>query len=185
MVAINPQDLAILQNPEMQQRIANAGAKAATDYLVGIHGPRPVDDPIAEYVAANGGEAVFGKRTSPGLYGTNGSIEADYVFAHLFVGPGGKVIAEMRDLNIVVKNGFQLGHGMLEYWNKFDLPGVPHPLGLPLSNEKDWTSPDGKKFVVQVFERAVLGYDGSISDPAYRVQGLIIGPEWAKTHLAT
>jgi hypothetical protein len=179
----NPQDLAILQSPEMQQKIANVGAKAAIDYLVGIHGPRPVTDPIAEYVAANGGEAVFGKRISPGLYGTNGSIEADYVFAHLYVGPDGKVIAEMRDLNIVVKNGFQLGHGMLDYWNKFDMPGVPHPLGLPLSNEKDWTSPDGKKFVVQVFERAVLGYDGSIADPAYRVQGLITGPEWAKAHL--
>jgi hypothetical protein len=102
------------------------------------------------------------------------------IFAHLYVGPDGKVIAEMRDLNIVIKNGFQLGHGMLDYWNKFDLPGVPHPLGLPLSNEKDWTSPDGKKFVVQVFERAVLGYDGSIADPTYRVQGLLIGYDWGK-----
>jgi hypothetical protein len=79
-------------------------------------------------------------------------------------------------------NGHVLAHGMLDYWNKVAVPGVQHPLGLPLSEEQDWTSPDGKKLVIQVFERGVLGYDASIADPAYRVQGLLIGASWAKEH---
>jgi hypothetical protein len=152
--------------------LANGGGEVAPDYT-----------PIADYVAAHGGEAVFGKPTSGvhGGVGQPGSVVQEYEFAHLFLNRAtGEVIAQMRDPNIIVKNGFQLGHGMLEYWNKVDLPGVPHPLGLPLSNEKDWTSPEGKKFVVQVFERAVLGYDGSIANPPYRVQGLLIGHDWGK-----
>jgi N-acetylmuramoyl-L-alanine amidase len=91
------QDLVLLQKPEIQQAIANASAKAAIDYLQGIHGPRPVDNPIAAYVAAHGGEAVFGKPMG-GIYGTNGSVEADYTLAHLFVNKAtGKVEAQMKD----------------------------------------------------------------------------------------
>lgn len=81
-------------------------------------------------------------------------------------------------------NGHVLAHGMLDYWNKVAVPGIQHPLGLPLSEEQDYTAPDGTKLIIQVFERGVLGYDSSIADPAYRVQGLIIGPEWVKTHLS-
>jgi hypothetical protein len=85
--------------------------------------------------------------------------------------------------DIVVLNGFMLGHGMLAYWKKFVMEATPHPLGLPISNERDYTAPDGKKYVVQGFERAVLGYDGSVADPNYRVQGLLIGDEWLKEHV--
>jgi hypothetical protein len=60
---------------------------------------------------------------------------------------------------------------------------VPHPLGYPISNEFDYTAPDGKKYVAQAFERAVLGYDGSVTDPKYRVQGLLIGNEWLDRHV--
>jgi hypothetical protein len=150
--------------------------------LLGGSNVTPTYDPCMEYFNAHGGEAVFGKPVG-GQYGTSGSVERMFSLAHMWLNKTtGKVEVEMRDPNIVVKNGFQLGHGMLDYWNKFDLPGVPHPLGLPLSNEKDWTSPDGKKFVIQVFERAVLGYDGSIADPDYRVQGLLIGHDWLQNH---
>jgi N-acetylmuramoyl-L-alanine amidase len=110
----NPQDLTILQNPEMQQKIANASAKAAVDYLQGIHGPRPADDPIAGYVAAHGGEAVFGKRTSPGLYGsTPGAVEADYEWAHLFVNKAtGLVEAQMKDR--ANPQNFSIGPGVMD-----------------------------------------------------------------------
>lgn len=83
----------------------------------------------------------------------------------------------------MLMNGFTVGHGMLSYWNKVNVPGVQHPLGLPISEEQDWISPEGKKIVVQAFERSILGFDASIADPAYRVQGLIVGPEWVKNHL--
>jgi hypothetical protein len=148
--------------------------------LLGGGNVTPTYDPCMEYFNANGGESVFGKPVG-GQYGVNGSVERNFQLCHMWLNKAtGKVEVEMKDLNIVVKNGFQLGHGMLDYWNKFDLPGVPHPLGLPLSNEKDWTSPDGKKFVIQVFERGCLGYDSTVADPAYRVQGLLIGYEWGK-----
>jgi hypothetical protein len=84
---------------------------------------------------------------------------------------------------VIKMNGHNLGHGMLDYWNRVNIPGVQHPLGLPLSEEQDWTSPDGKKLVIQVFEHGILGYDKDIADPAYRTQGLIIGPEWVRNHL--
>lgn len=128
----NPLDLAILQNPAMQKRIAGAAVKAIVSYYG--------DDEMST--------------TQP------------------------------ADQSVIRLNGHQLGHGMLDYWRRFEIPGVQHPLGLPTSEEQDWTGPDGKKMVIQVFERGVLGFDGSITDPAYRVQGLIIGPEWAKQHLA-
>jgi N-acetylmuramoyl-L-alanine amidase len=110
----SPLDLVLLQTPAIQQKIANASAKAAVDYLQGIHGPRPADDPIAGYVAAHGGEAVFGKRTSPGLYGsTPGAVEADYEWAHLFVNKAtGLVEAQMKDR--ANPQNFSIGPGVMD-----------------------------------------------------------------------
>jgi hypothetical protein len=106
----NPQDLAILQSPEMQQRIANASSKAAVEYLSGGGGMAPEYSPIAQYVAEHGGTAVFGKVLS-GVYGTNGSIEQNYEYAHLYVDKAtGKVIAEMKDR--VNPKGFSIGPGV-------------------------------------------------------------------------
>jgi N-acetylmuramoyl-L-alanine amidase len=85
--------------------------------------------------------------------------------------------------SVIKMNGFNLGHGMLDYWKRVNLPGLQHPLGLPLSEEQAWTGQDGKKLIIQVFERGVLGYDATISDPAFRIQGLLIGGEWAQSHL--
>jgi hypothetical protein len=84
------------------------------DYLQGIHGPRPADDPIAGYVAAHGGEAVFGKRTSPGLYGsTPGAVEADYEWAHLFFNKAtGLVEAQMKDR--ANPQNFSIGPGVMD-----------------------------------------------------------------------
>lgn len=88
------------------------------------------------------------------------------------------------DPNIKVVNGFQLGHGMLDYWNKFVMSGVPHPLGLPKSNEMDYIDPvSKKKYVIQAFERAVLGYDAAEPNERYKVQPLLIGAEWLKAHV--
>jgi hypothetical protein len=87
------------------------------------------------------------------------------------------------DPNIVIKNGFQLGHGFLAYWNKFVMPDTPHPLGLPKSNEQDYVDENGKKYVIQVFERAVLGYDAAEANERYRVQPILIGADWLKRHI--
>lgn len=87
------------------------------------------------------------------------------------------------DPDVTVMNGYNLGHGMLAYWKRFVFEGVPHPQGLPKSNEFDWTNDAGKKYVVQVFERSVLGYDETEPDPRYRVQPLLIGSEWLKRHV--
>lgn len=84
--------------------------------------------------------------------------------------------------DVVTMNGFALGHGMLAYWKKLVTQGAAHPLGLPLSNEFDYVDASGKKLVAQVFERSVLGYDGSVMDPNYRVQGMLIGQEWLDKH---
>jgi hypothetical protein len=40
---------------------------------------------------------------------------------------------------------------MLDYWKSVHIPGVQHPLGLPISEEQDWTDPAGKKFVIPGF----------------------------------
>jgi N-acetylmuramoyl-L-alanine amidase len=77
-------------------------------------------------------------------------------------------------------NGHTLGGGIKHYWDSVNIPGVQHPLGLPITEEQDWTDPAGKKFVIQGFERGILGYDGTVTDPAYRVQGLLIGYDWVK-----
>jgi hypothetical protein len=130
----NPLDLAILQSPEMQQKIANAGAKAAVDYLGGIHGPRPVDDPCMDYFNAHGGEPVFGKPLG-GQYGTNGSIERDFQYCHMYYDKVNKeVIAEMKDR--VNPKGLSVG------------PGVYSVLlseGMTALTNEDYYVPDGNK----------------------------------------
>jgi hypothetical protein len=126
----NPQDRTILQNPEMQQKIANASAKAAVDYLQGIHGPRTTPDPCMDYFNANGGESVFGKPIG-GQYGTNGSVERNFTLAHLYVGPDGKVVAEMKDR--VNPQNFKVGSGIY---------GKAQALGLRLITSEQWYSPD-------------------------------------------
>jgi hypothetical protein len=94
-----------------------------------------VFDPIADYVAANGGEAVFGKRTSPGQYGTNGSIEADYEFAHMYLDKAtGKVVAEMKDR--VNPLGKDVGPGV---YSTLQAEGM-----TALTNE-DYYVPEGNK----------------------------------------
>jgi N-acetyl-anhydromuramyl-L-alanine amidase AmpD len=73
-------------------------------------GMAPEYSPIAQYVAEHGGTAVFGKVLG-GVYGTNGSIEQNYEYAHLYVDKAtGKVIAEMKDR--VNPKGFSIGPGV-------------------------------------------------------------------------
>jgi N-acetylmuramoyl-L-alanine amidase len=127
----NPQDLAILQNPEMQQRIANAGAKAATDYLIGIHGPRPINDPCMDYFNSHGGEAVFGKPVG-GQFGTSGSIQREFEFASMYLDQLTKmVVARMKDRTN--PQGFKVGTGIY---------GKCKELGLRLIVGEQWFSPD-------------------------------------------
>jgi hypothetical protein len=160
----NPQDLALLQKPEIQQAIANASAKAAIDYLQGIHGPRQVVDPLMDYYNANGGEAAFGEPIG-GQYGTNGSVERMFTKAHLYIDRAtNKVIVE-QILNL---NGFVVGHGFRDYFEKYG--GIKF-FGLPLSNEQ--TNPR-TNLTEQCFERYVLEYDPS-ADPDWRVRGKDIG----------
>jgi hypothetical protein len=72
---------------------------------------------------------------------------------------------------------------MLEYWQLMQRDDAQHPLGLPLSNEFDYVdAATGQKYVAQVFERAVLGYDETVPDVRYRLQPLLIGAEWLKAH---
>ncbi|OJW05808.1 MAG: hypothetical protein BGO39_05110 [Chloroflexi bacterium 54-19] len=83
----------------------------------------------------------------------------------------------------VQMNGHTLGGGFKTEWDAQNVPGQPHPLGLPISEEMDWTDPTGKTITIQVFERGVLGYDKTVTDPAYRIQGLLIGYEWMAAHI--
>jgi hypothetical protein len=80
-------------------------------------------------------------------------------------------------------NGHTLGGGFKTYWDAVNVPGFQHPLGLPIGEEQKWTTPEGKALTVQPFEGGVLGYDASIADPSMRVQRVLIGYEWAATHL--
>jgi hypothetical protein len=75
-----------------------------------IRGANPVYDPCMDYFNAHGGEAVFGKPLG-GQYGTNGSVERNFEFAHLYLDKAtGKVIAEMKDR--VNPKGFSIGPGV-------------------------------------------------------------------------
>ncbi|MDB5078527.1 MAG: hypothetical protein JWP00_451 [Chloroflexi bacterium] len=93
---------------------------------------------------------------------------------------GSSVIAPIEP--VIQINGFFLGHGFLDYWRQLDIQGLPHPLGLPKSEEQPWTNPEKKQLTIQVFERGVLSFDADEPDPVFRVQGLIIGPDWGKNH---
>jgi hypothetical protein len=171
---------ASIQSDRTDGRVLLAAARdAVTSSIAGGATVSPDYDPLMTYYSDHGGETAFGKPLG-GQYGTNGSVERMFERAHLYLDKATDKVMVEPLLNL---NGHVIAHGMLDYWNKVNVPGVQHPLGLPLSEEMDWTDPAGKKFVIQIFERGVLGYDGSIADPAYRVQGLIIGPEWAKSHL--
>lgn len=113
---------------------------------------------------------------SPGMFDRIASAAVKAITTYY----GDDMSNQKPSAEVIKMNGHNLGHGMLDYWNRVNIPGVQHPLGLPLSEEQDWTSPDGKKLVIQVFERGALGYDSTIADPAFRVQGLLIGYEWGK-----
>jgi hypothetical protein len=103
----------------------------AKELLGGGGNVAPDYSPIAQYVSEHGGTAVFGKVVS-GVYGTNGSIEQDYEFAHLYVDKAtGHVIAQMRDR--VNPQGFKVGPGIY---------GKCKDLGLKLIVGEQWFSPD-------------------------------------------
>jgi hypothetical protein len=87
-----------------------------------------------------------------------------------------------HDPLVVVMGAYMVGHGILAYWNILKRDDAPHPLGLPLSNEFDYTDETGRAYVAQAFERAIVGYDGTVPDVRYRVQPLLIGYDWLKAH---
>jgi N-acetyl-anhydromuramyl-L-alanine amidase AmpD len=75
-------------------------------------------------------------------------------------------------------NGFVVRGEILRHWRKYN--GL-RTYGFPKSNEILWKRPeDGRNITIQGFERVVLGFDKSGSDPEYWVQGLLIGEEWLK-----
>jgi hypothetical protein len=91
----------------------------------------PDFDPIMKYVDDNGGEAVFGKPLG-GLYGTNGSVERDFTFAHLYLDKtSGKVVPEMKDRTNPL--GKKVGAGIY---------GKAKENGLMLITNEQWFSPD-------------------------------------------
>jgi hypothetical protein len=98
--------------------------------LLGGGNVTPTYDPCMEYFNANGGESVFGKPIG-GQYGTNGSVERNFTLAHLYVGPDGKVVAEMKDR--VNPQNFKVGSGIY---------GKAQALGLRLITSEQWYSPD-------------------------------------------
>jgi hypothetical protein len=94
----NPQDLTLLQSPPIQQKIAQAGAKAVIDYFGGIK-VAPDYDPCMDYFNAHGGEAVFGKPIGGQHGSTPGAVEREFEFAHMYLVDKrtGEVIAQMKD----------------------------------------------------------------------------------------
>jgi hypothetical protein len=98
--------------------------------LLGGGNVTPAYDPCMDYFNANGGEQVFGKPIG-GQYGTNGSVERNFTLAHLYVGPDGKVVAEMKDR--VNPQNFKVGSGIY---------GKAQALGLRLITSEQWYSPD-------------------------------------------
>jgi N-acetylmuramoyl-L-alanine amidase len=117
----NPQDLTLLQNPTIQQRIAKAAAGAILSYLGGTskvatnnQGPKPAVDPT------------------------------------------------------MLMNGFAVGHGFLDYFNKY---GGVRIFGLPITNEENNPKTG---LTEQTFERMTLEYDPK-ADPDWQVRGKDIG----------
>jgi hypothetical protein len=96
-----------------------------------IRGANPVYDPCMDYFNAHGGEAVFGKPIG-GQFGTNGSVERMFEFAHLYLDKAtGKVIAQMKDrTNPLDKNVGPGIYGKCKEW------------GLTLISNEQWFSPD-------------------------------------------
>jgi hypothetical protein len=78
--------------------VANGGTTVSPDF-----------DPIMKYVNDNGGEAVFGKPLG-GQYGTNGSVERDFTFAHLYLDKtSGKVVDEPTGFERAGNRGWDAG----------------------------------------------------------------------------
>jgi hypothetical protein len=103
--------------------LANGGGEVAPDYT-----------PIADYVAAHGGEAVFGKPISGvhGEVGQPGSVVQEYEFAHLFLNRAtNQVEAQMKDRTN--PQGFKVGPGIY---------GKCKEHGLKLITNEMWFSPD-------------------------------------------
>jgi hypothetical protein len=123
-------------------------------------------EPFASYFLNNGAVGKFGHAKS-GLYGTNGSQEQLFDKAHFRL-VNGKVEVEMADTNIIVLNGFKLGHGFKDY---FEANGGVKFFGLPLSEE--FTNPK-TGLTQQCFERYCLEYDPK-ADPDWQVRGKDIG----------
>jgi hypothetical protein len=136
---------------------------------------KPVYDPCLDYFNAHGGEAVFGKPTG-GQYGTNGSVERNFEFAHMYLDKAtGKVVAEMKDR--VNPLGFNVGPGIY---------GKCQEWGLKLISNEQWFSPDksqpglgkmsrayaqdssGKTFVILASEQPELGQPGQ--DTPWKVE---------------
>jgi N-acetylmuramoyl-L-alanine amidase len=127
----NPQDLTLLQSPPIQQKIAQAGAKAVIDYFGGIK-VAPDYDPCMDYFNAHGGEAVFGKPIGGQHGSTPGAVEREFEFAHMYLDKAtGKVIAQMKDRTN--PQGFKVGPGIY---------GKCKEHGLKLVTNEMWFSPD-------------------------------------------
>jgi N-acetylmuramoyl-L-alanine amidase len=172
----SPLDLVLLQNPAIQQKIANASAKAAVDYLQGIHGPRTTPDPCMDYFNANGGEKIFGKPIG-GQFGTNGSVERNFTLAHLYVGPDGKVVAEMKDR--VNPKGFDVGPGIYAKMQELNLVALTNEqFFIPAGNQpglgkmsRAWAQDkDGKTLVLMASELVELAKPGQ--DTPWKVEVL-------------
>jgi hypothetical protein len=98
-----PPGMVALDNPNNLDIYKGAWSDPATGLIV--------LQPFAAFYQANGGLEKFGKPTS-GLYGTNGSQEQQFKYAHFYIEQGtGKVVAEMKSR--VNPNGFNVGLGML------------------------------------------------------------------------
>jgi hypothetical protein len=83
-----------------------------------------------------------------------------------FNGSGGST--PVADSGMIMLNNFMVGHGFLDYFNKY---GGVKVFGLPLSNEQ--TNPR-TGLVEQVFERICLEYQPD-ADPEWQVRGKDIG----------
>jgi hypothetical protein len=89
---------------------------------------------LHDYVAAHGGEAVFGKPISGvhGEVGQPGSVVQEYEFAHLFLNRAtNQVEAQMKDRTN--PQGFKVGPGIY---------GKCKEHGLKLITNEMWFSPD-------------------------------------------
>jgi hypothetical protein len=96
-----PPGMVALDNPNNLDIYRDAWSAPGTGLMV--------LQPFADFYRNNGGFEKFGKPLS-GMFGTNGSQEQNFEYAHMFAN-GGKVIAEMKDRNN--PKGFDVGPGLL------------------------------------------------------------------------